>query len=83
MDFLVPGDDLAAVDRLLVASSSLSLSLSVALALAFFWSSQPSASFSNSKSLVLQYDTVFLATRLGHFFSAVFVADGVEEEEEK
>jgi hypothetical protein len=32
---------------------------------------------------VLQYDTVFLATRLGHFFSAVFVADGVEEEEEK
>ena len=31
---------------------------------------------------MLQYDTVFLATRLGRFFSAVFVADGVEEEEE-
>jgi hypothetical protein len=30
-------------------------------------------------------DTVFLflATRLGRFFSAVFVADGVEEEKEK
>ena len=76
------GVDLAAVDCLLVASSSLSLSLSVSLAVAFFLSSQPFASFSNSKSLVLQY-TVFLATRLGHFFSAVFVADGVEEEEEK
>ena len=40
----------------------------------------PSSSFSNSESLVLQYETIFLVTRLGRFFGAFFIADGVEEE---